>query len=128
MKSVNPATGEVIWEGAAASSAQVHEAVETARGAFVSWARKSLQERLEIIERFREIVENRKEEFAEIISQETGKPRWDALTEVGAMIGKVAISVKAYEERTGQHSFSMAGGITARLSHKPHGVMAVFGP
>ena len=40
------------------------------------------------------------DEFADLISRETGKPLWEAKTEVGAVINKVEISIDAYAERT----------------------------
>ncbi len=43
------------------------------------------------------------------------------------MIGKVAISIRAYHQRTGESSTEMADGV-ASLRHRPHGVLAVFGP
>ncbi len=128
MESINPATGEVIWQGVACDAAAVDEAVAAARKAFPAWARLSFAERLAIIERFRDLVENNKAKLAETISQETGKTLWDASSEVAAVIGKVAISVKAYHERTGEKFIDMQAGIKAHLLHKPHGVLAVFGP
>lgn len=43
------------------------------------------------------------------------------------MVGKVAISIQSYRERTGEKSGPL-GDATAVLRHKPHGVVAVFGP
>jgi succinylglutamic semialdehyde dehydrogenase len=52
---------------------------------------------------------------------------WEALTEVTTMVNKVDISVKSYHERTGERAAAM-GDAQAVLRHKPHGVVAVFGP
>jgi succinylglutamic semialdehyde dehydrogenase len=43
------------------------------------------------------------------------------------MVNKIAISVQSYRERTGEKSGPL-GDATAVLRHKPHGVVAVFGP
>ncbi|MGR4066825.1 succinylglutamate-semialdehyde dehydrogenase [Billgrantia sp. C5P2] len=123
----DPVSGETLWQGAAASDGQVAAAVEAARGAFPGWARLAFAERLSVVERFREQLETHREDLARAIAAETGKPLWEARTEVGAMIGKVAISVRAYQERTGERSREV-GDTTAVLRHRPHGVMAVFGP
>ncbi|WP_104204525.1 succinylglutamate-semialdehyde dehydrogenase [Billgrantia saliphila] len=123
----DPVSGETLWQGAAASDTQVAAAVEAARGAFPGWARLPFAERLSVVERFRETLEAHREDLARAIASETGKPLWEARTEVGAMIGKVAISVRAYQERTGERSRDL-GDTTAVLRHRPHGVMAVFGP
>jgi len=126
-KSINPARDEIIWEGKAASAEQVDTAVLAAREAFVDWAGRSFEERLDICKRFAELLEENKQKFAHIIAEETGKPVWETLTEVAAMIGKVAISERAYQERTGTVENPMAGG-KAFVRHKPHGVVAVYGP
>jgi succinylglutamic semialdehyde dehydrogenase len=52
---------------------------------------------------------------------------WDAATEAAAMIGKAELAARAYAERTPTKE-APAGAFTARVSHHPHGVMAVLGP
>lgn len=125
--SENPATGETVWTGDGASASEVDEAVASARAAFPAWAARSPEERIEILERFRGELEGRKDALAEAIARETGKPLWDASGEVGAMIGKLVISVAAYKERTPTKSGEGPAGRTV-LRHRPHGVLAVFGP
>lgn len=128
MTSTNPATGETIWEKESSTVADVDAAVAAARRAFPAWARRPLSERVEILERYQDLLASHKAEMAEAIAQETGKPLWDATGEAGAMVGKVGISLKAYNERTGEKTFDMGGNMTGHLTHRPHGVMAVFGP
>ena len=123
----DPVSGATLWQGAAASDSQVASAVEAAREAFPNWARIGFAERLSMVERFRERLEAQREALAHAIASETGKPLWEARTEVGAMIGKVAISARAYQERTGERNRDL-GDTAAVLRHRPHGVMAVFGP
>ena len=123
MKSTNPVTGATVWEGDEASEAQVNAAVARAREAFHSFSLTPLSERIAMMERWAEAVTARKEDIARAISDEIGKPMWEARTEAGAMAAKVGHSIRAYHERTPQrHDGSMA------LHHRPHGVMAVFGP
>ncbi|OLO06207.1 succinylglutamate-semialdehyde dehydrogenase [Salinicola socius] len=123
----DPVSGAVLWQAAAASPEQVDEAISAARRVFPGWARRPFAERQAIVERFRDELEANREPLAQSIAFETGKPIWEARTEVGAMIGKVAISLTAYHERTGERARD-AGGTRAVLRHRPHGVLAVFGP
>ena len=127
MKSLNPAKNEVIWQGKTATASQVNDAINAARSAFQSWALLSLEARIAIVEKFAQELTDNKEALATTIAQETGKPLWETRTEVGAMVGKVAISLKAYHERTGTVENPMPGA-KAFIRHKPHGVVAVFGP
>ncbi len=125
--SIAPADGATIWTGREASAAEVDAAVSAARDAFPAWRRKPIDERIGLVRAFAKLVESRKKEMAEVISRSTGKPLWDAATEAAAMIGKAGLSVNAYQERTPTKE-SASGAFTARISHHPHGVMAVLGP
>jgi len=123
----NPVTNQQVWAGHEANQADVEQACNAARQAFPAWARLALEQRIAIIERFAALLEQNKKQLAEVISQETSKPLWETLTEVQSMIGKVAISIRAYHQRTGFSETEMPDGV-ASLRHKPHGVLAVFGP
>ncbi len=125
--SCNPADGALLWEGRAASAGQVADAVAAARAAFGNWRRLTLDERIAILERYARLVEDDREALARAIAEETGKPLWDARGEAGAMAAKVAISVAAHAERTPTRE-RPKGAIVQHLTHRPHGVMAVFGP
>lgn len=125
--STNPASQEVIWTGNESSKCDVDRAVQAAKKAFSDWRLLSAGERIAYLERYTRLLEEHKEEFALLVSNETGKPRWECLTEIGAMIGKLAISVKAYEERCPNRS-NPVGDATAVLRFRPVGVLAVFGP
>ena len=123
----NPGTGETVWSGNAASAEDVDRAVNAARRAFSAWSQTPLETRCEIAKRFAALVSERKEALAQAIGRETGKPLWEARTEAASMAAKVAISITAHGERTGEKRTPMADGV-AVLRHRPHGVVAVFGP
>lgn len=125
--SINPSNGEVVWQGKTATAEQVADAIKAARSAQLGWADMALEERIVILENFAAELKEHSEEFATIIARETGKPLWETRTEVGAMTGKIAISIRAYHERTGTTENPMPGA-KAFIRHKPHGVVAVFGP
>lgn len=127
LQSLNPFTQAVIWSGQAATAAQVESAVQTARAAFPGWARQSLEQRIGVLEQFAVVLKGHADELARLIGEETGKPLWESATEVTSMVNKVAISIQSYRERTGEKSGQLADA-TAVLRHKPHGVVAVFGP
>ena len=126
-ESLNPVTQAVIWQGRAATPAQVEAAVQAARAAFPAWAQRSLDERIAVLDAFANGLKARADELAHCIGEETGKPLWESATEVTSMVNKVAISIQSYRERTGEKSGPLADA-TAVLRHKPHGVVAVFGP
>ena len=88
----------------------------------------SLNDRIEAIRRFGNRIRGQSDQFADLISRETGKPIWESRTEVEAVINKVDISVRAYAERTSQRQLPSQPKMRAALRHKPHGVLAVLGP
>ena len=125
IQSHNPATGDLVWSGPVGDAAAE---VAAARAAFPAWAAQPVTCRIEALRRFANVVRKREAKFAELIARETGKPLWEAKTEVTAVINKVEISIEAYAERTGQTRLEADLGNRVGVRHKPHGVLAVLGP
>ncbi|MEC5217053.1 succinylglutamic semialdehyde dehydrogenase [Actimicrobium sp. GrIS 1.19] len=124
---VNPASGDAVWHGNQAGAAEIDAACRAARGTFAAWALTPLEQRCAIAARFRDLLRQHAEALARTISQEVGKPLWEARTEVASMAAKVDISIQAHTARTGTVSGHIADGDTV-LRHRPHGVFGVFGP
>src|SRR3546814_16754307 len=83
---------------------------------------------IETLRRFVNVVRANEEALADLIARETGKPLWDARTEVMAVMNKVDISVAAFSERTGQRRLEAAMGARHAVRHTQQGVMAGLGP
>ncbi len=124
-RSINPATGETVWEGA--EDWDVDGAVTLARKAANAWAATALDHRIEILQQFALRLKDDRAGMAEIISTEVGKPHWEALTEVDAMINKIPVSIQACNDRRTPSS-SEVGGVRSATRFKPHGVVVVLGP
>ena len=92
----DPVDNQPLWQANAADGSDVAAACEAARAAFPAWARTPFEQREQLVKRFAALLEEHKSSLAAVISRETSKPRWETLTEVQAMIGKVAISLQAY--------------------------------
>lgn len=127
LHSIDPAKNISIWSGQAASPAQVDSAISAARNAFTQWGSLTVTERLVFIQAYEQQLKDHQNELALAIAQETGKPMWESKTEAAAMVGKIALSIKSYQTRTGVTENPMPLG-KAFIRHKPHGVVAVFGP
>ncbi|ELE5027984.1 succinylglutamate-semialdehyde dehydrogenase [Vibrio fluvialis] len=125
--SLSPYNNEIVWQGDSATPDQVEDAVKAARAAFVEWKKLPFAEREKVVLAFAEKVKANAEAIAEVIAKETGKPIWETRTEAAAMAGKIAISIRAYHDRTGE-TVREAAGNQIVLRHRPLGVMAVFGP
>ncbi len=127
MRSIDPATGETIWEGEETAPAAIPALVERARAALRGWSARPAEERAAILQHYAATLKDRSEDIARDIARETGKPLWETRTEIASMVGKVAVSIAAQAERAGSRRADTAFG-RAVLRHKPHGVMAVLGP
>ena len=125
--SVNPESGEPTWSGHLASFREVDRAVAAAGKAFESWANATLDERIMHLEVFGAQLAARKEELADAICRDTGKPHWEALTEIAAMQGKIRLSIQAYHDRCKTVNGEIRGARSA-IRYKPHGVVVVLGP
>jgi len=83
LKVYDPATGAVVKEIADASPADGKAAMDAAADAFPSWSQTPARERAEILRRAFDLLQERKEEFALLMTIEMGKPLAEARGEVG---------------------------------------------
>lgn len=125
--SLNPMSQAEIWQGRSADEAQARQAVAAAGRALDGWARLANGERAGCLRRFAGVLKRQAEALAVAIGEETGKPLWEARTEVASMIAKIEICIASQAERAGERLTAPSDG-SASLRHRPHGVVAVFGP
>lgn len=127
LQSFNPASGALVWEGEPTSTDEFQKTVERAKKAFPSWSSKTVLERMEFLNKYKQELTLQKQNLAATISEETGKPLWESKTEVDAMIGKISISLEAYQERCPSKEETV-GESTLTTVFRPYGTVAVFGP
>jgi succinylglutamic semialdehyde dehydrogenase len=123
--SFEPATGVELWRGTVDDH---DEAVAAVRAGWAGWAARPLAVRIETLRRFSNVLRSRQPAFAELLARETGRPRWDALEELDAVIGRVDAAIAAIGERAGQRRLEGALGARTAVRHKPHGVLVVITP
>jgi len=125
--STNPATDEILWQGSVADQTIVDHTIKAAQTAFVAWSRTTAESRIELVTRYQALLKEHQDDLAQLISDETGKQLWESKTEAATMIGKVDLSIKAYQQRTGT-THNQVNEINTILTHRPHGVLLVLGP
>ncbi len=126
MSKLAPEESVAAVAGGQRGADDVQAACAAARAAFYPWSHRPLAERIDVVQRFAALLETHKEALATLISRETSKPLWETRTEVQAMIGKRDLH-RSLSPADGFHESTLPDG-KALLRHKPHGVMAVFGP
>src|ERR1022692_1620328 len=78
--STNPATGEVLAELACVSSSDVQAAVLRAKQAQPAWEAAPPRERVAVLRRFQRLLCEQRDQVADLICREAGKPAVEALT------------------------------------------------
>jgi len=124
----NPATGQQQAEVALASTADVDEAVRTAAAAYADWSQSSLSKRTKVLFAFREIVNARIGELAEIVSDEHGKVVSDARGEAQRGLEVVEFACGIPQLLKGEFSDQVSTGVDVYSFRQPLGVVAGITP
>jgi malonate-semialdehyde dehydrogenase (acetylating) / methylmalonate-semialdehyde dehydrogenase len=124
----NPATGAQQAEVTLASTADVDSAVQAAAAAFDTWGQSSLSARTTVLFAFRELVNARTQELAEIISDEHGKVVSDARGEVQRGLEVVEFACGIPTLLKGGFSDQVSTGVDLYSFRQPLGVCAGITP
>ncbi|QFR02384.1 CoA-acylating methylmalonate-semialdehyde dehydrogenase [Streptomyces phaeolivaceus] len=124
----NPATGAVTREVALADVADSRAVIEAAAAAFPAWRDTSLAKRTAIVFRFRELLNQRKNELAEIITSEHGKVLSDALGEVTRGQEVVEFACGIPHLLKGDFSENASTAVDVHSARQPLGVVGVIAP
>lgn len=82
MQSINPLNGTVVKEYTTLTPSEVSEKLLVAEGAFQSWKKTSFEERSALLIKLGEVLRNRKQDLAELMAIEMGKPFEQGIAEV----------------------------------------------
>ncbi|WP_434089663.1 CoA-acylating methylmalonate-semialdehyde dehydrogenase [Micromonospora tulbaghiae] len=124
----DPALGTVRTEVPLASVDEVDQAVASAAAAFASWRTSSLTKRTQVLFAFRELVNQHKQELAELITAEHGKVVSDALGEVTRGLEVVEFACGIPHLLKGGYSEGVSTNVDVYSIRQPVGVCAVISP
>jgi len=124
----NPATGQQQGEVALASVAEVDKAVAVAKEAFATWRSSSLSKRADILFAFRQIVHSRRDEIANLVSQEHGKVPSDAAGELARGLENIEFACGIPQMLKGSYSEQVSSGVDVYSLRQPLGVVAGITP
>ncbi|MGC1375213.1 MAG: aldehyde dehydrogenase family protein [Anaerolineales bacterium] len=126
----NPGTGQVFGQTPVATSDEVRQAVQEMRQRFPAWSGKSIRERIRILRKFQALLIDRQDEITQVINQDCGKTRQDAILELFVTIynldetcRKAPGWLKTEHVSPGIYFFKKCA-----IEHRPHGVTAVIAP
>lgn len=112
-----------------ADTSHVDQACEAAQRAFREWSELTIEQRMEYVNKLKDIFESKAEQFAEVIARETGKPLWETKTEAKAIVGKINITFQHSMELIKEVRLENAlPSVDGYIRYRPRGVFAVLGP
>lgn len=124
----DPATGSSENEVCLASSAEVATAVAAAKQAWPEWSKTPPLRRARILDRFKNILWDRADELATILSSEHGKTHDDALGEVTRGLEVVEFAIGAPSFLKGDFSENVGTGVDSHNIRQSLGVCAGITP
>jgi malonate-semialdehyde dehydrogenase (acetylating) / methylmalonate-semialdehyde dehydrogenase len=124
----NPATGEQQAQVLLGEPADVDTAVRVAKAAFADWSQSSLSSRTKILFAFRELVNARVGELAEVVSDEHGKVLSDAKGEIQRGLEVVEFACGLPTLLKGDYSDQVSAGVDVFSFREPLGVVAGITP
>ena len=118
----------LLWE-CGIKFGHVTKVVESSSKGFKTWKAKSFEERISYLKRYQEVVLSKKDEIATAIALETGKPLWEAHTEVSNIAAKVDVTIKDSLPRIANKSFEkILPDTNGYIYYRPLGPCLVIGP
>jgi len=126
---VNPATEEVYAQSPNSTVADIDAAYAAAARAFQTWGRREPSARQLALFRVADAVEARAEEFADLESQDTGKPRASLVAdEIDQSVDQLRFFAGAARDLTGRSAGEYLAGHTSYVRREPIGVIGQVTP
>lgn len=103
--------------------------INSAVDGFKFWRKRTVDERINLIRQYQEIALSKKDDIAQAIALETGKPLWEAYTEASAVVAKVDVTIRESLPRINDvHIDNVMPNTNGHVYHKPIGPCLVIGP
>ena len=124
----DPALGVVTKHVALANESEIERAIASASKAFPAWRDLSLAKRQAIMFNFRELLNRKKPELAEIITSEHGKVLSDALGEITRGQEVVEFATGMPHLLKGFYSENVSTGVDVYSTRQALGVVGIISP
>src|SRR5919106_4491586 len=128
MEVFNPATGEVIAEVQRSTEADVDRAVEAASKALPEWLEKTPKDRMELLRKLADVIDDNAEELAKLESQNVGKPMSIVGDEMPFSADNLRFFAGAARTLEGKAAAEYVEGYTSLTRREPLGIVAGITP
>src|SRR5829696_2565169 len=124
MEVLNPATGETIAEVPRGTQADVDRAVEAARKALPDWLDKTPKDRMELLLKLADLIDEHADELTELESRNVGKPLSIARDEMPFSADNLRFFAGAARTLEGKSAGEYVEGSTSIVRRAPLGIVA----
>jgi len=128
MEVLNPSTGEVIAEVPRGSERDVERAVDAAKAAWDEWRTKTPKDRMEILLKLADVMEEHAEELWQLESRNVGKPAAIARDEIPFSADNLRFFAGAARNLEGKSATEYVEGYTSIVRREPLGIVAGITP
>src|SRR5688500_11771076 len=128
MEVLNPSTGEVIAEVQRSTEADVDRAVEAAKRALPDWSEKTPKDRMELLLKLADVIDENAEELSRLESQNVGKPMAIAVDEMPFSADNLRFFAGAARTLEGKAAAEYVEGYTSIIRREPLGIVAGITP
>jgi betaine-aldehyde dehydrogenase/aminobutyraldehyde dehydrogenase len=128
MEVLNPATGEVIAEVPRGTAEDVERAVDAAKKAWAEWRFKTPKDRMELLLKLADAIDENADELVRIESQNVGKPMAIAVDEMPFSADNLRFFAGAARNLEGKAGAEYVEGYTSMIRREPLGIVAGITP
>jgi malonate-semialdehyde dehydrogenase (acetylating)/methylmalonate-semialdehyde dehydrogenase len=128
MDCFNPSTGAVIAHAPQCTQSEVESAIESAKNAYPAWSETPVSKRVQVLYKFKALVDQHLEELTYLLCQEEGKNWTESMGDVLKVNEVVEFACGAPHLMKGESLMNASKGYDTVLYHHPMGVFAGIAP
>ena len=125
---LNPHDQSVVGSLPVSTKVEIIRSVKKARATFVSWKNTSINQRIEYIKKYRQLLKKHADEIAQLITQEMGKPISQSLDDVNGELEFLDYYTQMGEQFLSDEAIHQTGDTKFRLVYESYGVCACIAP
>ena len=124
MKIINPATETIIRDIEEDIDETINEKFELLTQGQRAWAKVSVEERIEAIQKFYDLLEENKDELANTLTSEMGKPLQQSYNEINGARGRIKFFIDHSKKYLSEEWITTEGATKEKIVYEPLGVIA----
>jgi malonate-semialdehyde dehydrogenase (acetylating)/methylmalonate-semialdehyde dehydrogenase len=124
---ISPVDGTLLSTVAMSSSEDLNTAVTNAKNAFKTWSKTPIKERVQVLFRYRYLLEKNLQELANLVMEENGKTLSEGIAEIEKSIELTEFACSLPQLVQGE-MLEVSRGVECRTEHVPLGVVASIVP